>query len=50
MGDLTYPEVGATERGPLPAGYHHLRHRAELGRDDFDAAAEAVLTWRMHRR
>ena len=27
MAELTYPEVGATRHGPLPGGYHHLRHR-----------------------
>ena len=44
MGELTYPEVGATERGPLPAGYRHLRHRVALGRGDCDVAAEASNT------
>ncbi|MFB9238038.1 DUF1990 family protein [Plantactinospora siamensis] len=54
MADLTYPEVGATEpavtgHGPLPAGYRHLRHRAELDPAAFAAAGAAVLSWRMHR-
>ncbi|ASW54216.1 hypothetical protein CIK06_08410 [Plantactinospora sp. KBS50] len=54
MPELTYPEAGATQAavtgsGGLPAGYHHLHHRAELDRDAFPAAAEAVLSWRMHR-
>ncbi|GHA88101.1 DUF1990 family protein [Streptomyces termitum] len=49
---LTYPETGATRTpGALPAGYHHLRHSAVVGRGPaaFEAAAEAVTTWRMHR-
>ncbi|WP_405800252.1 DUF1990 domain-containing protein [Streptomyces halstedii] len=51
MTTLTYPEVGATRHGPLPDGYHHLRHRAAVGRGraDFAAAAAAVTEWRMHR-
>lgn len=46
-----YPEVGATRQEELPAGYHHLRHRALIGqgRDVFEAAGAAVTTWRMHR-
>lgn len=48
---LTYPEVGATRHGPLPAGYHHLRHTVRIGtgRAVFEAAGSAVTTWRMHR-
>lgn len=49
MQSLTYPEVGATRDGTLPAGYRHLHYRTPLPADGFDAAAEAVLTWRMHR-
>ncbi|MEV0716107.1 DUF1990 domain-containing protein [Asanoa sp. NPDC050611] len=49
MGSLTYAEVGATETGQLPPGYRHLRYRTAVGHDVFAAAAEAVLTWRMHR-
>lgn len=49
MGELTYPEVGATRSGPLPAGYRHLRHHTDLPAHAFDRAGEAVLTWRMHR-
>ncbi|MEU8283444.1 DUF1990 domain-containing protein [Micromonospora sp. NPDC048905] len=49
MDDLTYPEVGATRHGPLPGGYHHLRHRYPLPVGCFETAAEAVLTWRLHR-
>lgn len=48
--DLTYPEVGATA-GELPSGYHHVRVSRELGsgRAVFEAAAEKVMTWQMHR-
>lgn len=49
MSGFTYAEVGATRHGPLPPGYRHLRYRMELGRDDFAAAADAILTFRMHR-
>ena len=50
MSEFTYAEVGATRAATLPAGYHHLRYRRYLGdRDAFEVAAEAVLTWRMHR-
>jgi uncharacterized protein (UPF0548 family) len=47
--DFTYAEVGATLHGPLPSGYRHLRYRTFVGRDVFDRAAEAILTFRMHR-
>lgn len=48
---ITYPERGATEHGPLPPGYRHLRYETLLGHGPGvrRAAAEAVLTWRMHR-
>jgi uncharacterized protein (UPF0548 family) len=48
--DLTYPEHGAT-RGTLPAGYHHLEHRARLGagRAVFERGAAALMSWEMHR-
>ncbi|WP_432034844.1 DUF1990 family protein [Streptomyces cucumeris] len=48
---LTYPEVGATRRWPLPEGYHHLRVRTVLGHGPavFERAGRAVLDWRMHR-
>jgi len=49
MSDFTYAEVGATRHEPLPASYRHLHYRTELGRDDFAAAAAAILTVRMHR-
>ena len=50
MTRLTYPEVGATA-GELPDGYHHVRATRELdiGRAAFEAAAEKVMTWQMHR-
>ncbi|MFF3627172.1 DUF1990 family protein [Streptomyces sp. NPDC002164] len=52
MSTLTYPEVGATRLGPLPHGYHHLHHRARVGRGraDFEVAGAAVTGWGMHRR
>ncbi|GID95250.1 DUF1990 family protein [Amorphoplanes digitatis] len=49
MSGFTYAEVGATRHEPLPTGYRHLHYRTELGRDDFAAAADAILTLRMHR-
>lgn len=50
MVELTYAEVGATA-GELPSGYHHVRASRELGsgRAVFEAAAEKVMTWEMHR-
>ncbi|MEV5706454.1 DUF1990 domain-containing protein [Actinoallomurus sp. NPDC052274] len=47
----TYAEVGATWRGPLPPGYHHLRHRALIGHgpEVMRAATDDLLEWRMHR-
>lgn len=51
-GDFTYTEVG-TVLGPgrVPAGFKGLRVRTRLGAGTavFEAAAEAVATWRMHR-
>ena len=48
--ELTYPQHGATA-GTLPPGYRHLRRETRLGRGEetFDRAAEALLSWRMHR-
>jgi uncharacterized protein (UPF0548 family) len=46
---LTYTEVGATRHEPLPAGYRHLHYRTSLGPVPFREAAEAVLTFAMHR-
>jgi len=48
---LTYAEVGATRlAGALPPGYRHLAHRMRVGRGHaaFEAAGEAVMTFRMH--
>jgi uncharacterized protein (UPF0548 family) len=51
VSELTYAEVGATQQVPLPDGYDHLHYRTPIGTgpDVFAAAAEAVLTFRMHR-
>lgn len=49
MSQFSYAEVGATRQEPLPRGYRHLHYRTELGRADFAAAADAILTFRMHR-
>ncbi len=48
---LTYPDRGATARQPLPAGYHHLRHRTRVGHGQaaFEAAGTAVTTFLAHR-
>ncbi|HLU46229.1 MAG TPA: DUF1990 domain-containing protein [Natronosporangium sp.] len=46
---FTYPEVGATAADQLPPGYRHLEHRVRLAGTDLAAAAEPLLTWRMHR-
>ncbi|MFD9791147.1 DUF1990 family protein [Streptomyces sp. NPDC059070] len=48
---FTYPEVGATARFRLPAGYHHLRHRVRIGHgpDVLRRAGAAITDWRMHR-
>lgn len=50
-GDLTYREVGATV-GVLPDGYNHIRRSMVLGsgREHFVHAAEALMSWEMHRR
>ena len=45
---LTYPEIGATQQGPLPAGYGHVTRHARIG-DDFDAAREALRRWQPQR-
>ncbi|AKL68864.1 MULTISPECIES: DUF1990 family protein [Streptomyces] len=48
---VSYPDRGATRRRPLPAGYHHLRHRTRIGhgRAAFEAAGVAVTTFHAHR-
>ena len=51
MTPFTYAQVGATLDRPLPPHYHHLRHRVRIGEgtEVFRRAAEAVLTFDMHR-
>jgi uncharacterized protein (UPF0548 family) len=48
---FTYPEVGATRDGALPAGYDHVQRSAVVGRgrDAFDRAAAAVFRWTAQR-
>lgn len=48
---LTYPHVGATAEDPMPAGYRHVDRTVVLGtgRDVHERAAEALLTWQVHR-
>lgn len=48
---LTYPEVGATAAGQLPAGYGHLQLETQIGtgRQRFEQAADAVMRWGMQR-
>ncbi|MFG1667409.1 DUF1990 family protein [Streptomyces sp. Y7] len=49
---FTYEDVGATrENGFCPPGFHplHVRTRIGEGEDVFRRAAEAVMTWEMHR-
>ncbi|WP_372349453.1 DUF1990 family protein [Streptomyces sp. KL116D] len=49
---LTYREVGATlADGELPPGYAHLDRRVRLGsgRDCFERAGAAVLSWQVQR-
>jgi uncharacterized protein (UPF0548 family) len=46
--NLTYPEVGATREGPLPAGYVHVTRRVRLS-VGFAEAAEALAHWRPQR-
>ncbi len=51
MTELTYPHVGLTRTGPLPAGYRHLRYRTRIGAGPavLARAGAAVLGFRMHR-
>ncbi|AJP03893.1 hypothetical protein TU94_22910 [Streptomyces cyaneogriseus subsp. noncyanogenus] len=49
---FTYDDVGATrEQGHCPPGFHSLHVRTRLGEGEpvFRRAAEALLTWQMHR-
>ncbi|MFJ3495548.1 DUF1990 domain-containing protein [Streptomyces sp. NPDC086091] len=50
--DFTYEDVGATrEPGFCPPGFHRMQVRTRLGEGEavFRRAAEAVLTWELHR-
>jgi uncharacterized protein (UPF0548 family) len=46
---LTYPEVGATAAGQLPAGYDHQHVERQIGsgQQRFEQAADAVMRWGM---
>jgi uncharacterized protein (UPF0548 family) len=48
---LTYDEVGATFDAALPAGFHHVRDGAVLGRGDdtWARARAAIRDWAAHR-
>jgi uncharacterized protein (UPF0548 family) len=48
---FTYPEVGRTQDGDLPAGYDHVarEHVVGSGRAAFDRAAAAVFAWSAQR-
>src|SRR4051794_17087360 len=49
---LTYPEIGASLRaGHLPVSYHHLGREVDVGhgKECFHRAAEALLSWDVHR-
>lgn len=47
---LTYAEVGATAREPLPPGYHHVRASRSLGVVDLDEVAEILSRWKVQER
>jgi uncharacterized protein (UPF0548 family) len=48
---FSYPEVGATREGALPAGYDHVEreHVVGAGREQFDRASAAVFRWAAQR-
>ena len=48
---LSYPEVGASLDDDLPEGYRHSERRVRVGkgREAFDRAADAVMSWQIHR-
>jgi uncharacterized protein (UPF0548 family) len=46
---LTYAAVGATVSTP-PTGYATMHFSTVLRRRDFDAVAEALMAWQVHRR
>jgi uncharacterized protein (UPF0548 family) len=57
----TYAPAGATRQAvddvlagrppQLPPGFRHLHHRVRIGHGEhvFEAAGEAIMTWRLHR-
>lgn len=45
---LTYPEVGATAGGVLPAPYRHVDLSRTLARRDFRGVVEDLFYYRMH--
>jgi uncharacterized protein (UPF0548 family) len=49
--DFTYPEVGVTQHGALPAGYRHVRRRSRLGIGGhvFKAAVNGLRRFDMQR-
>lgn len=47
--EVDYPEIGATQDGPLPPGYRHLRRETELEAPLVEAA-EILMTWGLHER
>src|SRR5512140_2467900 len=49
---LTYPDVGATAADRMPPGYRHVERTVVLGTGPqvHGRAAEALLTWQVHRR
>jgi uncharacterized protein (UPF0548 family) len=48
---FSYPEVGATRHGGLPAGYDHVdrEHVVGSGREQFQRASAAVFRWTAQR-
>ncbi|WP_369233158.1 DUF1990 family protein [Streptomyces sp. R21] len=48
---FSYEDVGATRDGRCPPGFHPLHVRARIGEGEavFRTAADAVMTWEMHR-
>ncbi|MCA1780915.1 MAG: DUF1990 family protein [Dermatophilaceae bacterium] len=48
---LTYPEVGESLGAGTPDGYRHNEQcvRVGKGRETFELAADAVMTWQIHR-
>ncbi len=45
--DFTYDAVGATAADP-PPGFGYITGSRILKRRDFDAAADVIMSWRMH--